>query len=75
MRNLELGLKQNKFLRHFPMHQGIEEDYLHLEMTSEIKANKSEIYIEEMGFLVSNVQFLLTVCIHRGNQFTVMRLI
>ena len=46
MRNLKLGLKQNMFLRHFPVYQGIKENYLYLEMTSvvEIKiANNPEI--------------------------------
>lgn len=49
MRNLKqglLGLKQNRFLRRFPVYQGIEENYLCLEMTSvvEIKiANNPEI--------------------------------
>lgn len=49
MRNLKLGLlglKWNTFLRHFPVYQGIEENYLYLEMTSvvEIKiTNNPEI--------------------------------
>lgn len=49
MRNLKLGLlglKQNTFLRHLPVYQGIEENQLYLEMTSvgEIKiANNPEI--------------------------------
>lgn len=33
MRNLKLGLNRNTFLRHFPVYQGIEENYLCLEMT------------------------------------------
>lgn len=40
MRNLKLGLlglKQNTFLRHFPVYQGIEENYLYLEMTSVVE--------------------------------------
>lgn len=49
MRNLKLGLlglKQKMFLRHFPVYQGIEENYLYLEIKSvvEIKiANNPEI--------------------------------
>lgn len=34
IRNMKLGLKQNMFLRHLPVYQGIEENYLYLEMPS-----------------------------------------
>lgn len=67
MRNLKQGLlclKQNRFLRRFPVYQGIEETYLYLEMTSvvEIKiANNPEIQNTERkkGEEVSSVQFYL----------------
>lgn len=34
IRNMKLGLKQNMFLRRLPVYQGIEENYLYLEMPS-----------------------------------------